>query len=157
SDARGREESAVGCRVALWGTGNVGRHALAGIDARPDLELVGVWVSDPAKVGRDAGELAGLDRRLGVEATGDAEAVLALRPDCMVHTGVTGDRLGEAVEDLRRMLRAGCNVVSSGPVFLQYPHGIVPAPLVAEIDRAGREGGASLWVNGVDPGFANDW
>ena len=39
-----------------WATGNVGRHTLAGIDARPDLELVGVWVSNPDKVGQDAGE-----------------------------------------------------------------------------------------------------
>ena len=36
-------------RVVQWSTGNVGRHAIAGIDARPDLELVGVWVSSEAK------------------------------------------------------------------------------------------------------------
>ena len=47
-------------RVVVWGTGNVGRHALAGVEARPDLELVGVWVSSEAKAGRDAGDLAGL-------------------------------------------------------------------------------------------------
>jgi 2,4-diaminopentanoate dehydrogenase len=72
-------------RVVLWGTGNVGRHAIAGIDARPDLELVGVWVSNPDKVGRDAGELAGLGRTLGVRATGERSAVLELAPDCVVH------------------------------------------------------------------------
>jgi 4-hydroxy-tetrahydrodipicolinate reductase len=49
-------------RVVQWSTGNVGRHAIAGIDARPDLELVGVWVSSDAKDGVDAGELAGLGR-----------------------------------------------------------------------------------------------
>ena len=47
-------------RVVQWSTGNVGRHALAGIDAHPELELVGLFVSNPDKVGRDAGELAGL-------------------------------------------------------------------------------------------------
>ena len=52
-------------RVVAWWTGNVGRHAIAGIDARPDLELVGLWVSNPDKVGKDAGELAGLGRTLG--------------------------------------------------------------------------------------------
>ena len=87
-------------RVVLWGTGNVGRHALAGIDARPDLELVGVWVSNPDKVGRDAGELAGLGRSLGVAATGDAAEVLALRPDCVVHTAMADHRLPEALADL---------------------------------------------------------
>ena len=53
-------------RVVQWSTGNVGRHALAGIDAHPELDLVGVFVSNPAKIGRDAGELAGLGRSLGV-------------------------------------------------------------------------------------------
>jgi 4-hydroxy-tetrahydrodipicolinate reductase len=144
-------------RVVQWSTGNVGRHALAGIDARPDLELAGVWVSSAAKAGVDAGELAGLGRRLGVAAGTDADELIALRPDCVVYTAMADDRLPEAVEDLKRFLRAGINVVSSGPVFLQYPDGVVPPELIEPIRAAAREGGASLWVNGVDPGFANDW
>ncbi|MCO5973939.1 NAD(P)H-dependent amine dehydrogenase family protein [Actinoallomurus soli] len=139
-------------RVVLWGTGNVGRNALIGINARPDLELAGVWVSNPAKVGKDAGELAGLDP-LGVTATNDADAVLALRPDCVVHTSMADVRLGEALEDLQRILRAGVNVVSSSPVFLQFPDEAMGSP----IRRAALDGGVSIWVNGVDPGFANDW
>jgi 4-hydroxy-tetrahydrodipicolinate reductase len=144
-------------RVVQWSTGNVGRHAIAGIAARPELELVGVWVSDPAKAGRDAGELAGLDRTLGVAATTDADALLALRPDCIVYTAMADNRLMEAIEDLRRFLAAGINVVSSSPVFLQFPYGVVPAELIDPIHAAAAEGGASLFVNGVDPGFANDW
>jgi 2,4-diaminopentanoate dehydrogenase len=143
-------------RVVQWSTGNVGRHALAGIHARPDLELAGVWVSNPDKVGRDAGELAGLGVELGVTATTDADALLALRPDCVVYTAMADDRLGEALDDLARILRAGINVVSSAPVFLQFPDGVVPAAISDPIRTAAREGGASIWVNGVDPGFAND-
>ena len=112
-------------RVVQWSTGNVGRHAIAGIDARPDLELVGVWVSNPDKVGVDAGELSGLGRELGVDATDDVDALLALEPDCIVHTAWADDRLFEALDDLARLLRAGVNVVSSSPVFLQYPDGVV--------------------------------
>jgi len=144
-------------RVVQWSTGNVGRHALAGIDARPDLELVGVWVSSDAKVGVDAGELAGLGRSLGVAATNDAAALLALQPDCIVHTAMADDRLTEALDDLSGFLRAGINVVSSGPVFLQYPAGVMPDSLIDPVRAAAAEGGASLWVNGIDPGFANDW
>jgi 2,4-diaminopentanoate dehydrogenase len=143
-------------RVVQWSTGNVGRNTIAGIDARPDLELVGVWVSSAAKDGQDAGQLAGLGRDLGVKATTDADALLALEPDCIVHTAMADHRLHEAVADLARFLRAGIDVVSSGPVFLQYPDGIAPADMVATIREAAADGGASLWVNGVDPGFAND-
>jgi 4-hydroxy-tetrahydrodipicolinate reductase len=144
-------------RVVQWSTGNVGRHSLAGIDARPDLELVGVWVSNPDKVGVDAGELAGLGRELGVAAGGDADALLALQPDCVVHTAMADHRLGEALDDLARILRAGINVVSSGPVFLQYPEGVMPASMIDPVHRAALDGDVSLWVNGIDPGFANDW
>jgi 4-hydroxy-tetrahydrodipicolinate reductase len=144
-------------RVVQWSTGNVGRHAIAGIDARPELALVGVWVSDPAKVGKDAGQLAGLGRNLGVVATNDADALLALKPDCIVHTAMADNRLPDAIADLQRFLQAGVNVVSSGPVFLQYPDGVVPAEITDPIRKAAADGGVSLWVNGVDPGFANDW
>lgn len=143
-------------RVVAWSTGNVGRHALAGIDARPDLELVGLWVSTPAKVGRDAGELAGLGRTLGVNATDDVDALLALEPDVVVHTAMADHRLMEALADLERILRSGVNVVSSGPVFLQYPYGVVDPRMYEPVGDAAVEGGVSLFVNGVDPGFAND-
>jgi len=144
-------------RVVQWSTGHVGRHAIAGIDARPDLDLVGVWVSSPDKVGLDAGKLAGLDRALGVAATNDPDALLALQPDCIVHTAWADDRLFEALADLERFLRAGINVVSSSPVFLQYPRGAVPEAMYAGVEAAAAEGGVSLFVNGIDPGFANDW
>ena len=143
-------------RVVAWSTGNVGRHAIAGIDAHPELELVGVWVSSTQKVGRDAGELAGLGRSLGVAATDDADALLALEPDCIVHTAIADHRLFEALEDLQRFLRAGIDVVSSGPVFLQYPYGVVPDEMVEPVRKAAADGGATLFVNGIDPGFAND-
>jgi len=141
-------------RVVQWSTGNVGRHALAGIDAHPELELVGVFVSNPDKVGKDAGELAGLGRGLGVSASNDFEALLALQPDCIVHTGMADDRMFEALADLQRFLEAGINVVSSSPVLLQYPadDDVMAQPL----QSAGQANGVSLFVNGVDPGFAND-
>ncbi|HMD45482.1 MAG TPA: hypothetical protein VKG43_04950 [Acidimicrobiales bacterium] len=142
-------------RIVEWSTGNVGRHAIAGIDAHPELELVGVFVSDPNKVGQDAGRLAGLGRDLGVAASGDAAALVALAPDCIVHTAMADNRLVEALEDMAGFLRAGINVVSSGPVFMQYPDGTAD-DLAAPVRRAAVDGGASIFVNGVDPGFAND-
>lgn len=144
-------------RVVQWSTGNVGRNAIAGILARPDLELAGVWVSSDAKSGQDAGRLAGLGRDVGVTATTDASALLASRPDCVVYTAMADNRLPSALEDLKGFLHAGINVVASGPVFLQYPYGVILAEMIDPISTAAVQGGASLWVNGIDPGFANDW
>jgi 4-hydroxy-tetrahydrodipicolinate reductase len=144
-------------KVVAWSTGNAGRHAIAGIDARPELELVGVWVSNPDKVGQDAGQLAGLGRDLGVLATHDADALIALKPDCIVHTAIADNRLAEALADLQKFLRAGINVVSSAPVYLQYPYGVIREELIKPLQEAAEAGGVSLWVNGIDPGWANDW
>ena len=143
-------------RVVEWSTGTVGRLAIAGILARPELELVGVWVSSDAKDGKDVGELADLGSELGLTATNDKAALLALEPDCIVHTAMADDRPFEAFEDLLSFLDAGINVVSSGPVFLQYPEGVLSPEQVQQIQAAGERGNASLHVNGIDPGFAND-
>ena len=143
-------------RVVVWSTGTIGRHAIAGIDAHPDLELVGVWVSNPAKAGKDAGELAELGRELGIRATTDRDELVALQPDAIVHAAMTDDRVFEAITDLQSFLEAGINVVSSGPVILLHPEGTLPPEMIEGLQDAGRRGNATLHVNGIDPGFAND-
>ncbi len=62
----------------------------------------------------------------------------------------------EAIDDLVGFLEAGVNVVASGPVILLYPNPALPASFWQRIEDAGRRGGASLHVNGIDPGWAND-
>jgi hypothetical protein len=123
--------------VVEWSTGYLGRMAVGAIDARPELDLVGVYVSDPAKVGVDAGRLAGMDRDLGVVATGDRAALLALEPDVVVYTAETETRFMGAIEDFTEFLRAGVDVVASGPVLLQYPHGTLPEEMIEAAARVG--------------------
>ncbi|BBZ30256.1 diacylglycerol kinase [Mycolicibacterium madagascariense] len=143
-------------KVAAVGTGNVGKHALAQLITDSRFELTGVWVSSDAKAGKDAGELAGLGVSTGVAATTDLDAILAATPECVVYTAMADNRLVEALEDYRRLLAAGVNVVASAAVFLQYPWGTLPPEMIAPIEEAAAEGGASIFVNGIDPGFAND-
>lgn len=141
-------------RVVLWGTGIVGAHAIAGILEHPDLELVGVWVSTAAKHGRDAGELAGLGRKLNLAASCDAEELLGLQPDCIVHAAASDSRPLEAMADYERFLRAGINVVATGPVSMIWP--VEGEGFGASVHRTALAAGKTLWVNGLDPGFAND-
>ena len=47
-------------------------------------ELVGVYVHTPAKAGRDAGELCGLDP-VGVVATNSVDEIVAIAPDCVLY------------------------------------------------------------------------
>jgi hypothetical protein len=143
-------------KVAQIGTGNVGRHALTQLITDPRFELTGVWVSSKDKAGKDAAELAGLDNSTGITATTDLDAILADSPKCVVYTAMADNRLPDALEDYRRILAAGINVVGSSAVFLQYPWQVLPNELVSPIEDAAQAGKSSLFVNGIDPGFAND-
>jgi 4-hydroxy-tetrahydrodipicolinate reductase len=143
-------------RVAQIGTGNVGVHSLTALINNPEFELTGVWVSSDSKAGKDAAELAGLSGSTGVKATTDLDEVLAAKPQCVVYNAMADNRLTEALEDYRRILAAGVNIVGSGPVFLQWPWQVIPDEMIKPLEDAAQEGNSSLFVNGIDPGFAND-
>jgi len=138
----------------VWGTGNIGRAAIRAVAARPGLALSAVLVHDAAKVGRDAGDLAGLGRPLGVAATDGVEA--ALREARAVVYAASGDvRPDEALEDVVRAVRAGAIVVTPALYAFYDPHS-APAEQRERVLAAVAEGGGSLFASGVDPGWAND-
>lgn len=147
-------------RVAHVGTGNVGRLALAELITNPQYDLTGVCVSNPEKVGRDAGQLCGvgLDAPVetGITAVNDLDAVLATKPDCVVYCAMGDTRLPEAMADVMRILAAGINVVGSSPGLLQYPWGVMPDKYIARVEGAAQQGNSSILITGVDPGFIND-
>ncbi|WAL99049.1 dihydrodipicolinate reductase [Streptomyces sp. Je 1-369] len=141
--------------TVVWGTGNVGRAAVRAVEAHPDLSLASVLVHSPRKVGRDAGELAGLGRALGVTATDDVEAVLAARPRAVVYAASGDLRPDEALADVVRAVRSGAVVVTPALYPLYDQRGAPPEfrdPVLAAV----ADGGGSLFVSGVDPGWGND-
>jgi len=141
-------------RVIQWSTGNVGHFALRCIIGHPELELAGLWVHGAAKAGKDAGALCGLPP-VGIRATTDADALLALDADCVCYTATADLRPFEALEDICRILAAGKNVVSSSVVPLVHPRSFFPE-VRDRLADACRQGGTSFFTSGVDPGFAND-
>ncbi|GAB2995680.1 NAD(P)H-dependent amine dehydrogenase family protein [Mycobacterium bourgelatii] len=143
-------------RVAHVGTGNVGRLALIELVTNPQFELTGLCVSTKEKVGRDAGEMAGVDVRTGIAAVDDLDAVLATRPECVVYCAMGDTRIPDAMSDIMRILAAGINVVGSSPGLLQYPWGVMPDKYIARVEDAAQKGNSSVFITGVDPGFIND-
>lgn len=141
-------------RVIQWSTGNVGHHAARLIARHPDLELVGLWVHSPDKVGRDVGELIGIEP-LGITATNDVDELLALGADCVSYTATADLRPHDAIDDMARILASGANVVSSSVVPLLYPPHVDPM-MRAPLEDACTTGGTSCFTSGIDPGWAND-
>ncbi|BBZ36114.1 NAD(P)H-dependent amine dehydrogenase family protein [Mycolicibacterium confluentis] len=144
-------------RVALIGTGNCGRLALIQLIEDPRFELTAVGVSTDDKVGKDAGELAGVDVTTGILATKGMDAALATKPDCLVYCAMGDTRPVEATREVCAALAAGINVVGSAPGGLQFPwRGAVPEKAIKRVEDAAREGDSSVFITGVDPGFVTD-
>jgi len=133
-------------RVVQWTTGLVGRSAVRAVLDHPELELVGCYAWSPAKAGVDVGELCGFER-VGVAATNDIDAILALRPDCVLYMP-----LQWVVDDMVKLLEAGVNVVSTANFVTGKSYGEKD---MLRLDEAARRGGASLYGSGINPGLAN--
>jgi 2,4-diaminopentanoate dehydrogenase len=143
-------------RVIQWASGNVGRHAAAAVARRRGMKLVGMYVYSPAKDGMDAGLIAGVGP-LGVRATTDAERIVALDADVVIHAPLPSlvygrDPLAD-LEVICRLLASGKNVVST--VGYMYPkvHG---ARVVRKLTLACRKGGVSFHSTGLNPGWMGD-
>jgi len=141
-------------RVVVWSTGGIGSLMIGAIHRRQDLELVGVWVHSDDKVGRDAGELA-FDTPIGLAATNDAQALIDLRPDCVVYAASGPERDAAAVPDYVRLLEAGINVVTTTSTNLINPTTYDPAHR-EQLESAAQRGGASIYASGIEPGFVLD-
>ena len=135
-------------RVVQWATGNIGLKALRGIIENPALTLAGLHVYDPNKIGRDAGELCGLDA-VGVAATGRIEDVLAVAADCVIYMPRMFD-----IDDVCRLLESGANVVTTCGQF-HHPPSIDPA-MRARVEDACEAGGTSIHSTGSSPGFISE-
>src|SRR4029079_11605541 len=143
-------------RVAQVATGNAGRLTLRQLITDDRFELVAVSVSNPDKVGMDAGELAGLSVTTGVVAVADLDHVIAAGPECVVYCAMGDTRPVEATNEVRKLLEAGIDVVGSAPGTLQFPWGTMPVKVIQKVEASAQAGGATVYVTGVDPGFASD-
>lgn len=133
-------------RVIQWATGVVGKTSLKHFIENPVFELAGVLVTNPEKVGKDAGDLVGLPKT-GVLATNDAEKIIAMEADCVLFSPIVTN-----VDTICRLLRSGKNVASvAGPFSPQhYPEHF------EKIEAACREGNSSYHACGIHPGFSGD-
>ena len=132
-------------RVVQWTTGNVGRQSVEAIVAHPDLELVGCYAWSPDKAGRDVGELCGI-APTGVAATNDVDALLELKPDCVVYNPMWAD-----VDEMVRILEAGSNIVSTAAFITGHSFGDGRRRIAEACER----GGTSVFGSGINPGFAD--
>ena len=143
-------------RAVVWATGGIGSIAIRAIQRRPNLDLVGVWVHAQEKVGKDAGELAN-GEPIGLAATDDADALIALKPDCVIYAASGPERDALAIPNYVKLLEAGINVVTTSTTRLVNPHAYQPTEWRDQLAAAAKQGQVSLYASGIEPGFAADY
>lgn len=140
-------------RVVIYGMGEIGKRVVRALVEKKGVKIVGAIDIAESKIGRDVGELAGLDGRLGVSVSPDADKVLGeTKPDVVIH--MTQSYFKKVYPQLVKIVEHGANVVSTCEE-LSYPY-IVDESLARKLDALAKEHGVTILGTGINPGFLMD-
>jgi hypothetical protein len=140
-------------RVIQWATGVTGMMSLRHVVGRPDLDLVGVRVYDPAKAGVDAGTLCGLDEA-GTLTSADRDAIINTDADIVLYMGKVETDTPGCFADVCDLLASGKNVIATGSRFI-HPRSLHES-LADGIEKACSAGNSSFLGLGLYPGFVGE-
>lgn len=140
-------------RAIQYGVGPIGASIAKLLREKQSVEIVGAIDNDPAKIGKDLGEVVGASGApWGVKVSGDARGILDQSADVVMHT--TSSSLPKVMDQLLACLDVGSCVVSTCEE-LSYPYRTHPE-LAKKLDEAAKESGVALVGTGVNPGFVMD-
>ena len=140
-------------RTIHYGLGPIGQELARLAAGRESIQIVGAVDIDANKVGKDLGDVIGLDRALGVTVRSDADALFKeVQADAVLHT--TGSYLERVWTQIEGIVRGGLNLVSTCEE-LSFP-AAQHAGRAREIDALARQHGVSVLGTGVNPGFVMD-
>lgn len=140
-------------RVAIYGVGAIGIGIARFVLGKKGIEIVSAIDISPKKIGKDLGEILGLEEKLGVVVSSDApEALSKSKPDVTLHA--TGSFLDKVYPQIVEIVEAGSNVISTCET-LAYPYYRYPE-LSEKLDKLAKEHGVTVLGSGVNPGFIYD-
>ena len=140
-------------RAIQYGVGPIGASIAKLLREKESVDIVGAIDTDPAKVGRDLGEVVGADDApWGIKVSGDARGILDQSADVVMHT--TSSSLPKVMDQLLACLDVGSCVVSTCEE-LSYPYRTHPE-LATRLDKLAKDSGVALVGTGVNPGFVMD-
>jgi hypothetical protein len=140
-------------RVMHVGLGPIGVGVVRQVAERKGFRIVGAADIDPAKAGRDLGQIAGLDRPLRVKVSGDVrKAIKAAKPDVVVLC--TSSSLKQVLPQIEAILKLKVPIVSTTEE-LAYPTrgNLKYARVIHELAKKAK---VAVLGTGVNPGFVMD-
>jgi len=140
-------------RTIQYGVGPIGAAIVKLLRQKSAIQVIGAIDTDPAKAGRDLGEVVGAtDAPWGVPVMADSAAMLGKSADLVVHS--TSSSLPSVMDQLLECLAAESCIVSTCEE-LSYPFRKYP-DLSKKLDEEAKTWGVALVGTGVNPGFVMD-
>jgi 2,4-diaminopentanoate dehydrogenase len=140
-------------RVMHFGLGQIGSAILKQMSARPGFKVVGGVDTDPAKIGRDLGDVAGLPGRLGIKVSGDAaKALKSSKPHVVVLC--TSSSLKKVLPQIELILKSKTPIVSTSEelAYPDYTH----IRQAHQVHAWAKKAKVAVLGTGVNPGFVMD-
>ena len=140
-------------RVLLVGLGPIGGAVARQLDARKGFQITGAVDIDPLKIGRDAGEVMEIGRRLRVTASDDlTRTIKKTRPDVAVVC--TSSSLKQVAPQILQIVKSRVPIITTTEEAA-YPAGR-NRPIARQLDAAARKAKVAVLGTGVNPGFVMD-
>jgi 4-hydroxy-tetrahydrodipicolinate reductase len=140
-------------RVMHFGLGPIGAAVAKQVASRPGFKIVGAIDIDPAKVGRDLGDIVGLSKRIGVKVSDDAaRALKSAKADIVVLC--TSSSIKKVMPQIEMILKSKTPIVSTTEE-LSYP-GYTHIRQARLIHGMAKKAKVAVLGTGVNPGFAMD-
>ncbi len=138
-------------RVILFGAGAIGSEIARLLLRRRGVKIVGAVDAAPEKIGKDLGDIIGLERKLGVPVLSNLDD-LNVEADIAIHA--TTSFLKDAYPQIAALIKRGLNVISTCEE-LSYPY-IINEEIAKEIDESARRHSVTVLGTGINPGFVMD-
>jgi hypothetical protein len=140
-------------KVMHFGLGPIGAAIVKQVAARPGFKIVGAIDIDPAKVGRDIGDVVGLSKRIGAKVSADAvKALKSAKPDVVVLC--TSSSIKKVLPQIEAILSVRIPIVSTTEE-LSYP-GYTHIRQARQVHAMAKKAKVAVLGTGVNPGFAMD-
>jgi 4-hydroxy-tetrahydrodipicolinate reductase len=140
-------------KVLHFGLGPIGAGVVKQVAERKGFKIVGAVDIDPAKVGRDLGEVARLDRTLRVKVAENAsKAIKSAKPDVVVLC--TSSSMKKVMEQMETILKLKVPIVSTTEE-LAYPTK-ANMRYARAIHQLATKAKVAVLGTGVNPGFVMD-
>jgi 4-hydroxy-tetrahydrodipicolinate reductase len=140
-------------RIVLYGVGAVGSMIAKFLLEKEGVEIVGAVDIAEDKIDKDLGEVLGLEKKLGIKISKDANSALSkTKADVAIHT--TSSYLKDTYPQIASIIKHHVNVISTCEE-LTYPYYTEPE-LTKKLDELAKEHDSTVLGTGINPGFLMD-